>query len=59
MDEVSPGDGLRYQYLDSVLTTMDRNPSFAEASDWVATLGAHTREFISSMDMQSVNGTTP
>eukprot|EP00975_Prorocentrum_lima_P005493 1187875-Prorocentrum_lima.AAC.1 len=34
MDEVSPEDGPRYQRLDTLLTTMSRNPTFAQASDW-------------------------
>eukprot|EP00975_Prorocentrum_lima_P019420 4089287-Prorocentrum_lima.AAC.1 len=41
--DASPGYGLRLQYFDTLLSTVEKNPSVARASDWVATLGGkHT-----------------
>eukprot|EP00975_Prorocentrum_lima_P009316 1981894-Prorocentrum_lima.AAC.1 len=37
--EISPGNGLRFQFFDTLLSTLDKNPIIARASDWVSTLG--------------------
>eukprot|EP00975_Prorocentrum_lima_P041739 8770496-Prorocentrum_lima.AAC.1 len=43
MNRVTPEDGPRYQYFDTLLNTVNRNIAFAQASDRVGTLGgAHT-----------------
>eukprot|EP00975_Prorocentrum_lima_P038899 8170196-Prorocentrum_lima.AAC.1 len=40
---VSPGDSVRLQFFDMLLNAVEKNPTIARASDWVATLGGeHT-----------------